>query len=199
MGMIWPMTRIYTRGGDDGSTGLYGGARVSKADARVGAYGCIDELNAVLGWVLASGPPEQIAQVLETAQHGCFRLGAWLACAPGTDPGIAALSDEEVAAFERAIDSLAEHLPPLKTFILPGGAETGARLHVARTVCRRAERRLIALATGTGADSGSVDPGSVDPVGIRWLNRFSDLLFVQARYANHAAGSPETPWLPEKA
>lgn len=195
--MISAMTRIYTRGGDDGSTGLYGGARVSKADARVGAYGCIDELNAVLGWVLASGPPEQIAQVLETAQHGCFRLGAWLACAPGTDPGIAAVSDEEVAAFERAIDSLEEHLPALKTFILPGGTEAGARLHVARTVCRRAERRLIALAAGASLDA--VDSERVDPVGIRWLNRLSDLLFVQARHANHAAGSPETPWLPEKA
>lgn len=191
--MILPMTRIYTRGGDDGSTGLYGGVRVSKADARVGAYGCIDELNAVLGWALASAPPEEtpeeIQAVLEVAQHGCFRLGAWLACAPGTDPGIAAVSDDDVLAFERAIDALEEDLPPLKTFILPGGGEAGARLHMARTVCRRAERRLIALAASS----------EVDPVGIRWLNRLSDLLFVQARYANHRAGRSETPWLPEKA
>ena len=189
MGMIFPMTRIYTRGGDDGSTGLYGGVRVSKADGRVEAYGCIDELNAVLGWVLAGAPPAPIQAVLESAQHGCFRLGAWLACAPGTDPGIAAVSDDDVLAFERAIDALEEELAPLKTFILPGGAEAGARLHMARTVCRRAERRLIALAA----------EGDVEPIGIRWLNRLSDLLFVQARYANHKAECPETPWLPEKA
>lgn len=176
--------RIYTRGGDDGSTGLFGGARVSKADPRVEAYGGIDELNAVLGWVRAASPPEAIDDVLESAQHGCFQLGAWLACAPGADPGIAPVTDADVEAFERAIDALEAELEPLKNFILPGGTEAAARLHVARTVCRRAERALVALA-------GSQEE---ETPGVRWLNRLSDLLFVQARFANHAAGVPDTPW-----
>jgi cob(I)alamin adenosyltransferase len=187
--MIRTMVRIYTRGGDDGSTGLYGGSRVSKADPRVDAYGCVDELNAVLGWVQAAAPPAPIGSVLDGAQHGCFRLGAWLACAPGKEPGIDAIGDEEIQAFESAIDELEARLAPLKTFILPGGSEAGARLHVARTVCRRAERRLVELA----------QTEHLDPAGIRWLNRLSDLLFVQARFANHEGGQPETPWLPAKA
>ena len=182
------MVRIYTRGGDDGSTGLFGGARVSKANPRVDAYGCIDELNATLGWVVAAEPPEDVREVLEAAQHGCFQLGAWLACAPGKEPGIAEVTQEDVDAFETAIDQMEQVLEPLKTFILPGGCEAGARLHVARTVCRRAERRLVELA-GTE---------ELDPTGVRWLNRLSDLLFVQARYVNHLAQQPETPWLPEK-
>ena len=182
------MVRIYTRGGDDGSTGLFGGTRVSKSNPRVDAYGCIDELNAVLGWVVAVGPPPLVAEHLRAAQHGCFQLGAWLACAPGTNPGIAAISQQDVDVFEAAIDRMETELEPLKTFILPGGSEAGARLHVARTVCRRAERRLVELA---GTDE-------LDPLGVRWLNRLSDLLFVQARYANHLAQQPETPWVPEK-
>jgi len=176
--------RIYTRSGDDGTTGLFGGARVSKADIRVAAYGGVDELNAVLGWVRAAGPGEAIDRVLEGAQHGCFQLGAWLACAPGKDPGIAAVGEAEVAALEAAIDALEVDLPALEQFILPGGAEVGARLHLARTVCRRAERGLVALA----------NTGAADTPGLRWLNRLSDLLFVQARHANHGAGVAEAPW-----
>jgi cob(I)alamin adenosyltransferase len=180
--------RIYTRGGDDGTTGLFGGTRVSKADLRVAAYGEIDELNAVLGWVRAERPDGDVDEVLATAQDACFRLGAHLAAAPDKDPGIRGVSDEDVAGFERAIDALEGELAPLKTFILPGGSELGARLHLARTVCRRAERGLVALA----------QTEDVDPAFVRWVNRLSDLLFVQARVANHRAGEAETPWKPRK-
>jgi cob(I)alamin adenosyltransferase len=181
--------RIYTRTGDDGSTGLYGGARVSKACARVDAYGQVDELNAVLGWVRASAPPPEIDRVLERSQEGCFRLGAFLACAPGRDPGIARISEADVAGFEQAIDELEQGLKPLASFILPGGSEAAARLHLARTVCRRAERALVALAATE----------VVDGIFVRWLNRLGDLLFVQARFANAAAGVDDVPWQPRKA
>ena len=178
--------KIYTRGGDDGSTGLFGGPRVSKADARVEAYGGIDELNAILGWARAGGPSEHVDEVLGRAQDTCFRLGAWLACAPGKDPGVAPVGDEDVQELEAAIDAMETQLEPLKTFILPGGCELGARLHIARTVCRRAERRMVALA----------EIADVESVFIRWVNRLSDLLFVQARWVNHRAGAPEIAWRP---
>ncbi len=179
--------RIYTRGGDDGSTGLYGGARVSKADPRVDAYGQVDELNAVLGWARAAGLGSALDDVLAVAQADCFRLGASLAAAPGAKVGVAPPGDAEVAGFERAIDALDADLPALKHFVLPGGGEGAARLHVARTVCRRAERAVVALATIAEVPSGAV----------RWLNRLSDLLFVQARAANRAAGIADVPWIPE--
>jgi cob(I)alamin adenosyltransferase len=178
--------RIYTRGGDDGSTGLFGGARVSKADARVEAYGALDELNAVLGWVRAGGCSEHVDGVLDGAQDACFRLGAWLASVPGKDPGVAPLGREDVDGLEAAIDAMEIQLDPLKTFVLPGGCEVAARLHVARTVCRRAERRLVALAA----------EGPVEGAWIRWVNRLSDLLFVQARWVNRRAGVADVPWQP---
>lgn len=180
--------RIYTKTGDDGSTGLFGGTRVSKASERVEAYGTLDELNASLGWARAAGLTPEIDGVLELAQEGCFRLGAFLATAPGKDPGIAPLTDADVTPFEQAIDRLEVGLQPLKTFILPGGAETAARLHVARTVCRRAERSIVGLAARE----------TLDPVFIRWLNRLGDLLFVQARAANAAAGRKDVPWEPRR-
>ncbi len=180
--------RIYTKTGDDGSTGLFGGARVSKASERVEAYGTVDELNAALGWARAAGQPPEIDRVLERAQEGCFRLGAFLATAPGKDPGIARLTEADVTPFEQAIDSLETGLTPLKTFILPGGAEPAARLHVARTVCRRAERLIVGLAARE----------TLDPVFVRWLNRLGDLLFVQARAANAAAGCADVPWVPRR-
>ena len=176
--------KIYTRKGDDGSTGLYGGAKVNKADARVEAYGLVDEANAVLGWVRAANPPPRVDEVLLQIQRTCFAAGAWLASSPGVDPGIQQITLGDVEALELAIDRLDESLPALTNFVLPGGSESGARLHVARTVCRRAERALVALA-------GSQEE---ETPGVRWLNRLSDLLFVQARFANHAAGVPDTPW-----
>ena len=176
--------KIYTRGGDDGSTGLYGGARVSKADQRVDAYGAVDELNAVLGWVRASDTSDNVDDILGRAQDTCFRLGAWLASQPGRDPGVPPVGAEDVEDLEAAIDAMEAELEPLKTFILPGGCEAASRLHVARTVCRRAERRIVALA----------EVEEVEGVFIRWVNRVSDLLFVQARWENHRAGVRDAPW-----
>jgi len=182
--MYHPPMRIYTRGGDDGTTGLYGGLRVSKADPRVAAYGAVDELNAALGWARAAQPPPDVDRVLLSAQEACFRVGAHLASAPGKDPGVALPGDAEVSALEREIDALEARLPALKTFLLPGGTEAASRLHVARTVCRRAEREVVGLHAQT----------PVAPAALRWLNRLSDLLFVQARFANHAGGAADVPW-----
>jgi cob(I)alamin adenosyltransferase len=178
--------KIYTRQGDAGETGLYGGQRVSKADPRVGAYGAVDEANAVLGWVRAAALPEGMDAVLAGVQEAAFRLGAALASPPGRDPGVQPLALPDVEAFEREIDRLEAGLRPLKTFVLPGGSEGAARLHVARTVVRRAEREVVALARLE----------AVAPMAVTWLNRLSDLLFVMARAANAAAGVPDVPWKP---
>ena len=180
--------RIYTRTGDDGTTGLYGGGRVSKAAERVEVYGTVDEMNAAVGWARAAGLPGDIDRVLERVQEGCFRIGAFLATVAGKDPGIARITEAEVTALEHAIDQAEVGLTPLKTFVLPGGCEGAARLHFARTVCRRAERALVGLASRE----------SVDPLHVKWLNRVSDLLFVQARAANRAAGVADVPWQPPK-
>jgi len=178
--------KIYTRGGDDGSTGLYGGARVSKADLRVEAYGAVDELNAMLGWAGAIKTSDNVTAVLAGAQDTCFRLGAWLASQQGKDPGVPPVADDDVEALEAAVDAMEAQLEPLKTFILPGGSEAASRLHIVRTVCRRAERRLVAL--------GRVE--EVEAVFVRWINRLSDLLFVQARWENRRAGIGDVPWSP---
>ena len=178
--------KIYTRKGDDGSTGLFGGAQVSKADTRVEAYGLVDEANAVLGWARTAGPPPRVDEVLHQVQQTCFAAGAWLASAPGVDPGIQAITPGDVEALELAIDRLDEGLPPLKHFVLPGGCEAAARLHVARTVARRAERAVAVLAAQEEV------PGAL----LAWLNRLSDYLFVAARAANADAGVDETVWAP---
>lgn len=181
--------RIYTRGGDDGSTGLFGGGRVSKAAPRVHAYGCVDELNAALGWARAAGLPRVADESLAGAQDTCFRLGAWLAAAEGADPGVEPVTERDVRALETTIDEMEGDLEALESFILPGGVEAAARLHLARTVCRRVERAVVALA----------EQERVEPLGIGWLNRLSDLLFVQARYANKAAGATDVPWNPRES
>ncbi len=177
--------KIYTRTGDAGQTSLFDKTRVSKADSRVDAYGEVDELNAWLGFVRAAGLDEDLDEPIVRIQRDLFALGAQLA-----DPRDkiaervtkASLGDEDVARLETLIDWLETELPPLKRFILPGGSPLGAALHLARTVCRRAERRIIAL-----------DP-PVDPVLIRYVNRLSDLLFVLARAVNHRERVPETEW-----
>ena len=133
----------------------------------------------------ASDLPEALDQQLEMAQHACFRLGAVLASVPGKDPGVPAVSGDDVDVLEQAIDVHEEALPALKTFILPGGGEASARLHLARTVCRRAERGLVALGEHEAVEASAV----------RWLNRLSDLLFVMARRANHEAGIADVPWV----
>ena len=177
--------KLYTRTGDAGDTSLFGGTRARKDDPRVDAYGEVDELNAWLGLARASSIDAELAAELQQLQRDLFALGAQLA-----DPADkiaarvtkAALVDDDVTRLERLIDKMEDELPPLRRFILAGGAPAGAALHVARTVCRRAERRIVAL-----------DP-RVDPVLLRYVNRLSDLLFVLARVANHRAGVPEIEW-----
>jgi len=181
--------RIYTRTGDDGSTGFFGGARTSKGAPRVEAYGAVDEANAAIGLARSAGAPPPLDEVLEKVQASLFDVGAALATPPGKAAKVSSPTDADVAALERAIDALEAHLAPLKTFVLPGGHEVAARLHLARTVCRRAEREVVRLA--------AAEP--VDAVLVRYLNRLSDLLFVQARYANHAAGVADVPWKPRGA
>jgi len=176
--------KIYTRTGDDGTTGLLGGRRVSKADARVAAYGDVDEANAAVGFARAAGLPAPVDALLARAQSTLFQVGAALATPPDRQSGTAPVSAADVAVLEAGIDALEADLPPLRSFILPGGAEGAARLHLARTVCRRAERAVVGLS--------SREP--VDPLLVRYLNRLSDLLFVQARSTNRAAGVADVPW-----
>ena len=178
--------RIYTKTGDDGTTGLFGGARVSKGDLRVEAYGGVDECNAAIGFARAGGLPAEIDRVLARVQASLFDLGAVLAAPAGRKPPTPPPSDAEIAALEKAIDALEATLPPLKTFVLPGGSDGAARLHLARTACRRAERGVVRLSSDE----------AVDPVLVRYLNRLSDLLFVQARAANAAAKVKDVPWTP---
>jgi cob(I)alamin adenosyltransferase len=177
--------KIYTRTGDDGTTGLIGPGRVRKSDARVEAYGSVDELNAALGAVGSLDTGEWFASVLGIAQERLFVIGATLATATEeTRARIERLDESDIAGLEGAIDTLQTELPPLTQFILPGGTPLAAELHRARTVCRRAERRVVALA----------DQHPTDPRVLRYLNRLADLLFVMARVANHRAGVAETTW-----
>jgi cob(I)alamin adenosyltransferase len=177
--------KIYTRTGDSGDTSLFDGSRVSKADARVDAYGEVDELNAWLGLARSAGLDADLEAPLVQVQRDLFALGARLADPAQKIAGRVtktALTDADVERLEALIDRLDAELPPLRRFILAGGASAGAALHVARTVCRRAERRMVSLQP------------PVDSVLIRYVNRLSDLLFVLARSANHRAGIPETEW-----
>lgn len=179
------MVRIYTRTGDQGQTALLGGDRVAKDDLRVEAYGTVDELNAVLGLARAACGDPSLDAALARIQHELFELGADLADPRGTTrrPG---LGDAHVEALEAEIDRFTAEVPPLRRFVLPGGGELGARLHLARTVARRAERRVVALARAAG----------VAPAAVRYLNRLSDWFFAAARAANHRAGAPEVTWEP---
>jgi len=177
--------KIYTRTGDDGTTGLLGATRVPKHDARVEAYGCVDELNASLGVARALDTGELLAAELGALQEALFQVGAELATSdPRMLEKLARVTDADVAALEGVIDRLEADLPPLTRFVLPGGTPLAAQLHFARTVCRRAERRVTALA----------ERESVEPRLVRWLNRLADLLFVMARWANRRAGVAETTW-----
>jgi len=174
--------KIYTRTGDAGETGLFGGRRVRKDDARVEAYGAVDEANAQIGAARAASPAV-VAALLGGVQSDLLHLGAELAAPAGP----ARIGPAHVRALEAAIDRFTAELPPLRQFVLPGGNAAAAALHVARTVTRRAERRCVALsATAT-----------VEPEALIYLNRLSDLLFVLARHANVAAGAAEEPWMPQ--
>jgi len=184
------VAKIYTRRGDDGSTGLFGGPRVRKDDLRVSAYGDIDELNSALGVAREELPEGDLRTLLDELQSELFTLGAQLAtpdaqAAPKEVPRIVQAS---VDRLEREIDRLTAELPPMKNFILPGGSRAGAALHLCRTVCRRAERKVVELA----------ETADVAPEALAYVNRLSDLLFVMARAANLRAGGREIPWVPAK-
>lgn len=178
--------KIYTRTGDDGTTGLFGGGRVKKWALRVEAYGTIDETNAVIGRARLSVPAELDA-VLARIQSDLFTLGAELATIPGKEESLkmALISADDATRLEQAIDAAEAGLPALRNFVLPGGTAGAADLHVARCVARRAERLLVNLA----------DEEPVRQACIIYLNRLSDLLFTLARRANHLAGVPDVPWV----
>ncbi|MBX7165596.1 MAG: cob(I)yrinic acid a,c-diamide adenosyltransferase [Pirellulales bacterium] len=178
--------KIYTRTGDQGETGLFGGPRVSKDAPRIEAYGTVDELNAVLGLVLTAPLPPAIGEILRRVQHELFELGAQLATPDPAKHNLSLIGPDKVAAIEAEIDRYEATLPPLKNFILPGGSPAAAWLHLARTVSRRAERRVVTLARSPG-EHVSIDAGI-------YLNRLSDLLFVLARAVNAQAGVADVPW-----
>jgi len=174
--------KIYTRTGDLGTTGLLGGTRVSKDDLRIDSYGLVDELNSVLGVARAAGLPAGVDDQLRRVQEDLLQIGSDLADArPGIPPNTHA---DRVTGIESWIDRMEESLPPLRNFILPGGSPPGATLHLARTVCRRCERRVVTLA--------GLDPRA--GTAVVYLNRLSDALFVAARYVNKLAGAEEIPW-----
>ena len=177
------LTRIYTRTGDDGTTGLGDGRRVDKDSARVEAYGTVDEANSAIGLVLAAPVPENVRVLLTAVQHQLFDLGGELCI-----PGHAAIFDADIDRLEQRLDEFNADLPALKDFILPGGGEAAARCHVARTVVRRAEREAVALSRLE----------AVRPEAVRYLNRLSDLLFVLARVLARDSGHGEVVWNHER-
>jgi cob(I)alamin adenosyltransferase len=181
--------KIYTKTGDDGTTGLFGGRRVEKDSLRIESYGTVDELNCVVGMARAAGVGEEHDELLATIQDQLFVLGADLATPRDAMKNfpLPRVTSSDVECLERAIDHLEEKLPALKNFILPGGIPSGAALHLARTVCRRAERALVTLLH---------EEPEVGSLPVQYLNRLSDLLFVLARAVNHAAGVEEHPWTP---
>ena len=177
------LSKIYTRTGDDGTTGLGDGSRTRKDSARVNAYGTVDEANSAIGLLLAADLPEDVRDLLTAIQHQLFDLGGELCI-----PGHAAISDEDVERLEAHLDRHNADLPPLKDFILPGGGEAAARCHLARTIVRRAEREAVTLSCTE----------AVRPQAVRYLNRLSDLLFVLARVLARASGHGEVLWRHER-
>jgi cob(I)alamin adenosyltransferase len=191
------INRVYTRQGDGGETALAGGQRVPKDGLRITAYGTVDELNSFLGVARATaaemaGEAPRLAAlgaILLRVQHELFNLGSILATLPDdVHPKQARITDADVAQLEREMDGMGAELLPLRSFILPGGSRLNAELHVCRTVCRRAERDLVALAREE----------AIPPETVRYLNRLSDALFVWSRWASHVAGAPETLWEPNQ-
>lgn len=192
------LNRIYTRAGDDGKTRLVGGQRVAKDDLRIECYGTVDELNAFVGMARVTAAETsancpafaEITQTLKRVQNELFNLGSILATLPeDVHPKQPRITQVEVTKLERGIDNANDGLRPLKSFVLPGGSRLEAELHVCRTVCRRAERLLVALAREQ----------SVDAEALQYLNRLSDALFVWSRWVNHMLGAPETLWEPNAA
>ena len=177
------LSKIYTKTGDDGTTGLGDGSRVAKDATRVAAYGTVDELNSTIGMVLAQEIPASVREALTQAQHDLFDLGGELCI-----PGMAMIHDADVERLETTLDGFNADLPALKDFILPGGGMAAACCHLARTVCRRAEREVVTLSRQE----------NVRPEAIRYLNRLSDLLFVLARVLARASGHGEVLWQHER-
>ena len=179
--------KIYTKTGDKGDTSLFCGQRVPKDALRIEAYGTIDELNSILGRVQAESSDKRISEIIATVQKELFALGADLAT-PRSAPSklVRRFEPKDAHTLEKLIDGLESRVKPLKSFILPGGSTIAAQIHVARTVCRRAERAVVRLSRNEDIGTGIMV----------YLNRLSDLLFVLARYANQAAGIPETTWKP---
>ncbi|HEX7031288.1 MAG TPA: cob(I)yrinic acid a,c-diamide adenosyltransferase [Gammaproteobacteria bacterium] len=173
------LSKIYTRTGDAGTTGLGDGSRVPKDDARVEAYGTVDELNSAIGMTLAEGMPDAVRATLDEIQHELFDLGSELCM-----PGYSAITPEHVTRLESALDALNADLPALKEFILPGGGRAAAACHLARTVCRRAERRVFSLSQQSDVSAES----------LKYLNRLSDLLFVMARVLARHENGQEVLW-----
>ncbi len=192
------LNRIYTKRGDTGETGLAGGQRVPKDSLRIESYGTVDELNSFLGLALVSCYEQSgrdpniglLAGIMRRVQHELFNLGSILATRPeDMHPKQARITPAEIAQLEREIDAMNEDLPPLRSFVLAGGTRFNAELHIARTVCRRAERLVVALARQE----------QVPPEAIQYLNRLSDALFVWSRWANYILRTPEVLWDPNQA
>jgi len=178
--------KIYTRAGDDGSTSLLGGGRVPKHHLRVEGYGTVDELNSYLGVIRSFIQGSEEEKLLAQVQNNLFTLGSSLACEPGTNTFLPPFNPDDIQALELEIDRLTSPLPELKNFVLPGGSQAGAFAHVARTVCRRAERLVVHLS--------QVD--QVEPFVVKYLNRLSDYLFTLARHLDNQQGSQEIIWNP---
>ena len=181
--------KIYTKTGDEGTTGLFGGKRVSKSCPRIAAYGEVDELNAVLGVVIAHSEQTIIQSTLRQIQNHLFILGAQLA-SPNVDPKIERITSAHIDFLERQIDVMSESLPQLTHFILPGGSKTAAHLHLARTVCRRAERTIVHLS--------SLPEEPVDNWVMMYINRLSDFLFTFSRLINQLEQVKDIEWIPQK-
>jgi cob(I)alamin adenosyltransferase len=180
------ITKVYTRSGDDGTTSLGSGQRVAKDSLRIEAYGTVDELNSQIGVVLAAGVARDLTTALSGIQNDLFHLGSDL-CVPEdqkTATPVPAIEPRHVGDLEKLIDRLTSELPPLENFVLPGGSPAGAALHVARTICRRAERRLVALAREERIGAHTIE----------YVNRLSDALFVMAREENRRRGVPDVLW-----
>jgi cob(I)alamin adenosyltransferase len=180
------LNRIYTKTGDNGSTSLFGGKRTTKDSLRIEAYGTVDELNSALAVARSLGPKLELDEILALIQNDLFILGADLATPLGTKSAhVMRIQQDQVASLEQIIDRLEIRLQPLSTFILPGGSQIASNLHLARTICRRAERFVVKLSRKE----------KIGPVCTVYLNRLSDLLFVVARYANYVDGRQEIPWI----
>lgn len=180
--------KIYTKTGDSGSTSLLGGSRISKADLRIETYGTVDELNSHIGLLRTEASSERDQHILLSIQDRLFTMGSHLAMEAGKTFSLPELVEADIIFLEKAIDTMNEALPPMKHFILPGSNPKEAHAHIARCVCRRAERLVVALSENE----------STLPIIQKYLNRLSDFLFVYARWITHSLGLEETPWIPNK-